>query len=100
MTFSENKFVIGTKDFVMTLFKAVIRIATIIGGIYGLRWLGLKGIFGLMSGMMLMGYLILSDNKIFYAILRVIGGKSLNEETSIIKEEIRKERPNKVKFLR
>jgi hypothetical protein len=69
------------------IIQKLIVVATIISSIYFIRWIGLKGVIGLTLGMLIMAYLILSDNFALYGILKILTGKSY--ENNIIKEEIR-----------
>lgn len=55
-------------------------IAVTIGMIFGLRWLGMKGIIGLFIGMMFMAYMFLSKNPVMMFMVKRTEGETYIDE--------------------
>jgi len=63
------------KDEINYWLRIPILIITIFGFYFLIRWLGVKGVVGLVSGMIIMAILILSDNKYFAFMIDLMEGK-------------------------
>ncbi|MGM0495438.1 MAG: hypothetical protein ACQERX_02125 [Bacillota bacterium] len=85
--------------FVWELISKLLRILFIVGTIYFLRWLGLKGMIGIFVGLTGMCYFLLSDNPKIKALLRMMGvTNDKNTTEKEIREEIQEHKRKRVKF--
>ncbi len=63
------------KSVLQVTLKITITILSIIFIIVAIRWLQLKGMVGFFSGMGIMSYLFLTENKLFIMFIEMLGGK-------------------------
>jgi asparagine N-glycosylation enzyme membrane subunit Stt3 len=56
--------------------RIIIKIVLFIAFLYAVRWMGVKGMFGLFLGMTIMAYLLLSENPLFVYMIRLMQGET------------------------
>ncbi len=79
------------KDNIKKVINITISILSIFGLFYLMRWAGLKGILSFLVGMIIMAYLILSNNLIMRSVVTLFGAersiKEIMDETNEEKQK-------------
>lgn len=82
------------KDKILYILKIVVNLALLFAVIFLLRYLGLKGVIGLFTGMMLMAYLLLSKNGLLMYFVKLFSGEwyidELNKRKGVDSDESKK----------
>jgi len=83
-------------SFLFTILFKLILISSTLGILYLYYWLGYKGFIGTFIGMMVMGYVLLTDNPKIKGMLRIMGfTHEKNNTRKELKEEINETKERK-----